>query len=312
MTTILVPVDGSALAQEAIPYARSLLRPDDRLLLLRVVPLAESIAAAMTGSVIASEDEVSAMWKQAADGELAEAAGQAGIAADRIETEVAVGDPAEQIVATAQAKPAEMIVMASHGRGAIGRAIFGSVADRVAHTATVPVMLVRPSKDHTDRPDFHVARVVVPLDGSALAEEALPVAKRISAQLAVPIHLVRAIDPVSALPMASSVTPVAPVSPEIATQIMNEIEAEAKGTLAAAERRLAGEGFTATAELLEGSPFFAIADALKPGDVLVMTSHGRTGVRRWLMGSVAEKLVREAPAPVVIVPAVDREAAAKG
>ena len=309
MTTILVPVDGSTLAHEAIPYARSLLRPDDRLLLVRVVPLAESIAAAMTGSVIASEDEVSAMWKQAADGELAEAAGQAGIAADRIETEVAVGDPAEQIVATAQAKPAEMIVMASHGRGAIGRAIFGSVADRVAHTATVPVMLVRPSKDHTDRPDFHVARVVVPLDGSALAEEALPVAKRISTQLAVPIHLVRAIDPVSALPMAPSVTPVAPVSPEIATQIMNEIEAEAKGSLATVERKLAGDGFTATAELLEGSPFFAIADALKPGDVLVMTSHGRTGVRRWLMGSVAEKLVREAPAPVVIVPAVDREAA---
>lgn len=309
MTTILVPVDGSVLAQQAIPYARALLRPDDQVLLLRVVPLAESIAAAMTGTVIASEDEVSAMWKQAADGELAEAAGHAGIAADRIETEVAVGDPAEQIVAAAQAKPAEMIVMASHGRGAIGRAIFGSVADRVAHTATVPVMLVRPSKDHTDRPDFHVARVVVPLDGSALAEEALPVAKRISTQLAVPIHLVRAIDPVSALPMAPSVTPIAPVSPEIATQIMNEIEAEAKGTLATVERKLAGDGFTATAELLEGSPFFAIADALKPGDVLVMTSHGRTGVRRWLMGSVAEKLVREAPAPVVIVPAVDREAA---
>lgn len=309
MTTILVPVDGSVLAQQAIPYARALLRPDDQVLLLRVVPLAESIAAAMTGTVIASEDEVSAMWKQAADGELAEAAGHAGIAADRIATEVAVGDPAEQIVAAAQAKPAEMIVMASHGRGAIGRAIFGSVADRVAHTATVPVMLVRPSKDHTDRPDFHVARVVVPLDGSALAEEALPVAKRISTQLAVPIHLVRAIDPVSALPMAPSVTPIAPVSPEIATQIMNEIEAEAKGTLATVERKLAGDGFTATAELLEGSPFFAIADALKPGDVLVMTSHGRTGVRRWLMGSVAEKLVREAPAPVVIVPAVDREAA---
>jgi len=309
VTTILVPVDGSVLAQQAIPYARALLRPDDQVLLLRVVPLAESIAAAMTGTVIASEDEVSAMWKQAADGELAEAAGHAGIAADRIATEVAVGDPAEQIVAAAQAKPAEMIVMASHGRGAIGRAIFGSVADRVAHTATVPVMLVRPSKDHTDRPDFHVARVVVPLDGSALAEEALPVAKRISTQLAVPIHLVRAIDPVSALPMAPSVTPIAPVSPEIATQIMNEIEAEAKGTLATVERKLAGDGFTATAELLEGSPFFAIADALKPGDVLVMTSHGRTGVRRWLMGSVAEKLVREAPAPVVIVPAVDREAA---
>lgn len=311
MTTILVPIDGSPLAEQALPYARALPRPDDTLLLLRVVPLAESIAAAMTGSVIASEDEVGAMWKQAADGELAQAAGHAGVEASRVETEVAVGDPAEQIVATAQAKPAEMVVMASHGRGAIGRAIFGSVADRVAHTATVPVMLVRPNKDHSGEGDFHVARVVVPLDGSPLAEQALPVAKRIAQQLAVPIHLVRAIDPVAALPMAPAVAPVAPVSPEVAEQIFNEIEADAKGTLQKAEQQLTGEGFTVTTDLLEGSPFFAIADALQPGDILVMTSHGRTGVRRWLMGSVAEKLVREAPAPVVIVPAADRDAAAK-
>ena len=59
----------------------------------------------------------------------------------------------------------------------------------------------------------------------------------------------------------------------------------------------------------EGSPFFAIADSTKTGDLLITTSHGRSGVLRWLLGSVAEKLVREAPVPVLLVPSTGRGAA---
>ena len=60
------------------------------------------------------------------------------------------------------------------------------------------------------------------------------------------------------------------------------------------------------ARSLNGSPFFAISEATQPGDLLILTSHGRGGVRRWLLGSVAEKLVREADAPVLLVPALER------
>jgi nucleotide-binding universal stress UspA family protein len=66
------------------------------------------------------------------------------------------------------------------------------------------------------------------------------------------------------------------------------------------------EGVAASGAILDGSPFFAISDATEPGDLIVLTSHGRGGVRRWLLGSVAEKLVREAPVPVLLVPAVER------
>jgi nucleotide-binding universal stress UspA family protein len=59
--------------------------------------------------------------------------------------------------------------------------------------------------------------------------------------------------------------------------------------------------------VLSGSPFLVIGDAARPGDVIVMASHGRGGARRWFLGSVAEKLIREAPVPVVIVPTRDRQ-----
>jgi nucleotide-binding universal stress UspA family protein len=76
--------------------------------------------------------------------------------------------------------------------------------------------------------------------------------------------------------------------------------------VSAAVSRLQGEGVDASGAILNGSPFFAISEATQPGDLLLLTSHGRGGVRRWLLGSVAEKLVREADAPVMLVPALER------
>jgi hypothetical protein len=68
-------------------------------------------------------------------------------------------------------------------------------------------------------------------------------------------------------------------------------------------QRLAAEGLQVDTEVLHGSPHQAITDAAKPGDVIVMTSHGRGGVKRWLLDSVAEKLIRDGSSSVVLVPA---------
>ena len=99
-------------------------------------------------------------------------------------------------------------------------------------------------------------------------------------------------------------TPV--VTADFAEQIWQEAEAEAKTTVSDAMKQLQAEGVAASGGTINGSPFFAISEATQPGDLLVLTSHGRGGVRRWLLGSVAEKLVREAPVPVLLVPAPER------
>jgi nucleotide-binding universal stress UspA family protein len=152
-----------------------------------------------------------------------------------------------------------------------------------------------------------VSRIVVPLDGSEIASRALPVATTVAKQFGAPVHVVRAFDPGSTLPMAPGVfgaTP--PISAEVSDQIWKEAESEARTTVQDAVSLLNADGVEASGATLNGSPFFAISEALQPGDLLVLTSHGRGGVRRWLLGSVAEKLVREADAPVLLVPAMER------
>ena len=103
--------------------------------------------------------------------------------------------------------------------------------------------------------------------------------------------------------MASGVFGAAPaVNSDVTDQIWQEAESEARSTVTAAVSRLEAEGVDASGAILIGSPFFSISEATQRGDLLILTSHGRGGVGRWLLGSVAEKLVREADAPVCSFP----------
>ena len=170
----------------------------------------------------------------------------------------------------------------------------------------MPVLILRTPDENVD-PSVVVSRIVVPLDGSEISARALPVASEVAKQLEAPVHIVRAVDAATALPMGPGVFGAAPaVDPEVTDQIWQEAETEAGSTVTTAVSRLRAEGVDASGAIVNGSPFFAISEATQPGDLLILTSHGRGGVRRWLLGSVAEKLVREANVPVMLVPAVER------
>jgi nucleotide-binding universal stress UspA family protein len=149
-----------------------------------------------------------------------------------------------------------------------------------------------------------IKRIVLPLDGSPLGEGALPVAIELASRLKVPIHLLRVIE------FAYFLTPISPVGVRTNEyqETVSEIQAGVRTYLEGIVSRLQDQGVTADWTILEGSPFFAIGGTTQPDDLIVMTSHGRSGVMRWLLGSVAEKLVREAPAPVLLVPSPGREA----
>jgi nucleotide-binding universal stress UspA family protein len=309
MSVVLTPIDGSERALRAVPWAAMLAGAGGTVMLFRVVPAKPAFAAgwvALVGDGDEGVAQIEAAWDEVAAADLDEAAQSIADAGVTVERLMAAGEPDEAIVAAAAQPGVDMIAMASHGRGAIGRVIFGSVADRVTRTATVPVFVLRvPNEDAS--PPLDLQRIVVPLDGSELAERALPVASTIAREQDIPVYVVRAIDPVTAIPVGSSVLGGAPaINAETATLIWQEAESEAHDTVHDAVARLKAEGLKASGAILNGSPFFAITDAIQPGDLLVLTSHGRGGVRRWLMGSVAEKLVREAAVPVVLVPAAER------
>ncbi|MDF2759960.1 MAG: universal stress protein, partial [Thermomicrobiales bacterium] len=308
MTVVLAPVDGSTRALRAVPWAEKFAGPDGTVILLRVVPPQPDYAESLF-SLVGAEgtvQEIQDAWNQTAEADLEEAAALLSASGVTVEQMVAAGEPDEEIVAAVARRGVQMIAMASHGRGAVGRAIFGSVADRVARTATVPVLILRAPDEDVDS-NVVVSRIVVPLDGSQIAARALPIAGQVAKQFAAPVHVVRAVDAALALPMASGVFGAGPVvNADVTDQIWQEAEAEAQATVTAAVSRLQAEGVDASGGIVNGSPFFAISEMIEPGDLLILTSHGRGGVRRWLLGSVAEKLVREAKAPVMLVPAVER------
>ncbi|MCA9878119.1 MAG: universal stress protein [Thermomicrobiales bacterium] len=306
--SLLVPLDGSPEAEQALPYAQALLPSGGQIRLFRVVPGLEMLLAnepALTELqwVLAPAPEATRNADlSAVQADLDRIGARIGDSQVTWSAEVVEGDPATQLLQAIARRGVDLVVMTTHGRGALGRAVFGSVADRVVRTSPVPVLLVRPTAADQAPATATIRRLLVPLDGSVLAEAALTLARR----LQIPVHLVRATNTAMVLAtLSSGPFPVAPPA-DIYDRLTTDLEGAAATYLNDVATRLQGEGLAATWEVRGGSPYDEIADASQPGDLLVLTSHGRGGVMRWLLGSVAEKLVREAPVPVLLVPAANR------
>jgi nucleotide-binding universal stress UspA family protein len=303
---ILVPLDGSTLAEQAIPYARAVAQDDGTLIYAQVVPQSEAIHG-LTGGTVASAGDVGALFNQTASTDLQNAANRWTSIAPNYEIAIAAGDPTEQILQLALDRGADLIVIASHGRGALGRLTFGSVADRLARSSSVPVLIVRPKDadpEHTVVPE--IRRVLLPTDGSPLSETATREAALLAKQLNRPLVLIRAIFPEAELAPTAGFDAV--YAPEIYDELSKSMEQDAQGGLDRIAERLRADGIEVEISLLRGPAAQSIEDEAKPDDLIVMTSHGRSGFRRWLIGSVAEKLVRTAPCPVVLVRAPEQAA----
>jgi nucleotide-binding universal stress UspA family protein len=283
---ILVPLDGSGTAEAALDYVQLLPSRQIRLLAVEHEEVGLSaICKAARDCKTYLESIAEPLRRQGRD----------------VDTYVALGNPAEQILAFAGT--ADLVIMGSQGHGLVERFMLGSVADQVARHATVPTMIVRDRQDPATA--VRLARIVVPLDGSPLAERALPAAAMLAADLGVPIHLIRVleIDVVRAQVQAGI---------HVASAYLHSQEAvqrRAEEYLAERAQELRDQHLAVTSEVLLGSPGATLLDAIRHDDLVVMTSHGRGGLHRWLLGSIADKLVRAAAGPVLLVPAADAEAA---
>src|SRR5215217_6063475 len=265
---ILVPLDGSERAEVALSWASAL--PAQRVRLLRVCPEEHPDSQAAARYL----EEVAARFRPP----------------DRtIETRIAHGGPAEGIVADADA--ADLIVMSTQGAGGGGRLLFGSVADRVARHAPTPTLLLRGGHHPVDTQP--VQRIVVALDGSPAAERALPLATLLATRLQVPIHFVTVDDQVSPRTDQGHGRDAGDQSASHGEKSEAYLEATAASLLAL-------EIVTST-EVRSGPAAIEVMAALGTGDLLVVTTHGQGAARRWQIGNVAEKLVRQAAAPVALV-----------
>lgn len=289
---ILVPLDGSDLAAHALPYARALATDNTEVILCRVVRDPASIIR-LAGPVAIPFDRIRAPRIREAEEYLANAAEALASDSVRVATVSAVGSPPDEVLRAATVWDADLIVMTTHGRGFLGRVVIGSVADRVARAADKPVLLVRERKNTDPAVSARIARLVVPLDGSELARQALPVAARLAEHLALPIHLI------SALPTVEEITP---HDDTLALGFYDRYVEAVVESLRAEASQISTE---ATSSVIIGPPVEAILEEVGDNDVVVMTSHGHGGMRRWWIGSVAERLAHIGKTPLMLVPVRD-------
>jgi nucleotide-binding universal stress UspA family protein len=313
MRTILVPLDGSRLAEQVIPQARALAALlDARLRLLTVIPdsavdegdtFGYDLAAIYgVGDALRARREHEVELREALHirarrylEQQAEALAALGTEATY---EVRFGPPAEVIVETAEAEHVALVAMATHGYSGLKRWALGSVADKVIHASCAPVLVVRGVTSVAAAPA--VRRIVVPLDGSPLAKQALPLGAELARRAGAELVLLRAtmptIDLMAGMPPAGRLA--APY--EDLTEPMRQ---SARRELEGIAGQLRGEDVRVEVAAPIGDPAELIVDeaAAHQADLIVMATHGYSGLRRWALGSVADKVLHATTTPLILV-----------
>jgi len=268
------------------------------LVLFRAIPGPLGAGKPMEVSA-AGERDLPEQFELAAEGYLGEVADRVRLAGLSVRTVVERGPAAEAIVDYAEKMEIEQIIMATHGYSGIKRWTHGSVAERVLQAASVPVLMVRAQekKAETSQQLMLCRRILVPLDGSEIAEQVLAPVRSLARAVSAEVLLFQvAVD----LPAATlgNEWGLLPVPGEFAKE---EQEAQAYLESVAASFREEGiQVFTATDM---GPVATTIIDyaAANHVDLVAMCTHGRTGLARWAFGSVADKVLRAGSTPILLV-----------
>ncbi len=283
---IMVPLDGSKLSEGVLPYVRCLAQALNTPVQLLHVNDPETVAGISHPN--RGEDYLRDLQR-------------AVLKSLSVSCSVEIGKPAEVIIDMAAQDRNTLIAMATHGRSGMQRWVLGSVAHKVLQATVNPLLLVRP----LEKPPFdsvQLKTLVVPLDGSHLAERVLPHALAICTALKSELILTR----VCSIPIGVQVAPEAAYVPNL-NQLGETIRAEARTYLEAKVEQLRAGGMDRVSYILmEGDSAAEIIDlARKTSDnLLAMCTHGRTGLSRWVIGSVTERVVRHCGDPVLVVRAM--------
>jgi len=268
---ILVPVDGSELSEEILAQVRRLLvREDAEVVLIHVLP--EDLDEDSDEASQALEYLISLRARLAGSGMSAH-------------FHLLHGDPSTEILSFAVAAEPSLIAMSTHGRGGLGRWVRGSVAERVLRHSAHPLLLSSPAGLNDRKEGNHAGfrRILVPLDGSELASDIVPLVRVFATTYESEVILFHCEPlPVGAEPFFPDRTPLA---------------------LDRHRKFLNGAGIPARVLSVRGTFAGSILDAVdeEKADLVMMTTHGRSGFARWVLGSVAEKVVRHCTVPMVVL-----------
>jgi nucleotide-binding universal stress UspA family protein len=293
---ILVSLDGSKLAEQALPFARLLART------LKIPIELFQVVDLSSASVHMAADKALFLERLIAEAERRAREYLDGVARDLAGIDVAVsierGKPAQAILARAAALPGALIAIATHGRSGINRWFLGSVAEKVLRGTAHPLFLVRATDRKPDERAVLVHSIIVPLDGSTLAETVLPAAGELAKVLNASVLLFRAFElPAKAYYGREDYLP---DYDALKRRVKSEAEAYLEAQGAALKRAGLNRVSTLVREGLGADEIIRCARE-NPDSLVAMCTHGRSGFKRWVLGSVTEKVVRRSGDPVLVM-----------
>lgn len=286
---ILVPLDGSELAEGALPYASALAdKLRTHLVLLTVWEGGEADLASVSTLAVEMAQTAQTYFENYLE-QIRER-----LQDDRIRAIVRSGDAAAEILKVASETSARAIVIATHGRSGISRWVYGSTAGHLLRHSSTPVLAIGPRVLEKQRPSPAFTRILVPLDGSPLSEQAIPVVMTLATAAKAQVALVRVV------PWATQAYPYT-LPDAYVPQLDTELEKGAQDYLRRHQDALKSDG-DVEAFVVRG----AIADGLLDFidqhkiDLVVMTTHARKGLARAALGSVADRVL-QGNAPVLLL-----------
>lgn len=293
---ILVPLDGSGLAERALEPAMALAhqQTESEVILLTVPVYKDIFISSSAGFDLLLPDQSLDQFRQDAEAYLDEVGSVWKHSDTKLKTMIVDGDIASVIVDTAEEEAVDLIVMTTHGYSGFSRWLLGSVTERVLRGAPCPVLVIREKRPLTN--------IMITLDGSSLAEKALEPGMEIAHLLGGNVTLLQ-VDygaelgslEISMLDLAE-----AGLSRHVQQQAADD---HLENYMNRAAERYREEGLSIETVIMEGTPARSIVDFAEAQeiDLIVMTTHGRTGLKRWVYGSVTEKVMRSTNAAMLII-----------
>lgn len=294
-TKILVTLDGSPVAEAVLPYVRVLAaRLRIAIELISVIDLTELARSAAAYESLfldqLAEDETRRRREY-----LEKIAPR--FANGQIDCRILKGNPESSIVEYAAQNPAAIIAMATHGRSGLNRWLLGSVAEKVLRSTSNPLLLIRSTPTAVTEQQVSIQSIMVPLDGSALAESVLPPVSGLAKKLDTEMVLFRTYNIPPGFYDAGGGFAID------LDRLLAQTEADVLNYLEEKKAALKKAGVSSvTIASRQGYDADEIINYAgnRPDRLIAMCSHGRSGVRRWAVGSVAETVVRHCSSPVLV------------
>lgn len=288
---ILVPLDGSKIAENVLPYARllaaKLALPVQLISVVEIPAFANAEKARYLGSLI----DRAVTTSQEYLGKVAK-----NFVGVNVTTAVEKGKPEEAILARADVDDDILIAMATHGRSGMSRWLLGSVAEKIVRQAKNPVFLVRAKEKAETDGQAALNRFIVPLDGSKVAESILPHVIELARAMKIKVVLVQIFTLKQIIYTYKDYIP-----------DFDALERSSKSGvsryLEEKEQQLRKAGLDVSSVAAEGEAAETIIElaAGSPESLITMCTHGHSGIKRWMLGSITEKVVRHADSPVLTV-----------